>query len=94
MEAGAYPEKPAKRPRHTRCCPVLAPKAPSSIRASEFVMAAVTSAGIVRSRRTSADWLAGALVIIGAINWGLVGLLQLDLVAAIFGANSLPSKAV
>jgi len=62
--------------------------------ASEFVMATVKSAGIVRSRRTPADWLAGALVIIGAINWGLVGLLQLDLVAAIFGATSLPSKAV
>ncbi|HEX7004186.1 MAG TPA: DUF378 domain-containing protein [Trueperaceae bacterium] len=28
-----------------------------------------------------------ALIIIGAINWGLVGLFQFDLVAAIFGGQ-------
>lgn len=32
------------------------------------------------------DWVAIVLVIIGAINWGLVGLFQLDLVNAIFGS--------
>jgi uncharacterized protein len=31
------------------------------------------------------DMIAVVLVIIGAVNWGLVGLLRLDLVAAIFG---------
>ncbi|WP_217589654.1 DUF378 domain-containing protein [Lentibacillus saliphilus] len=31
--------------------------------------------------------LALALVIIGAINWGLVGFFQFDLVAAIFGGE-------
>jgi uncharacterized membrane protein YuzA (DUF378 family) len=31
------------------------------------------------------DWLAIALVIIGALNWGLIGILNFDLVAAIFG---------
>jgi uncharacterized protein len=30
-------------------------------------------------------WVALILTIIGAINWGLVGLFQFDLVAAIFG---------
>ncbi|WP_268892233.1 DUF378 domain-containing protein [Burkholderia sp. 8Y] len=40
------------------------------------------------------DWLAGALVIIGALNWGLVGLMQLDLVAAIFGAGSPGARIV
>ena len=30
-------------------------------------------------------WLATALVIIGALNWGLVGLFHFNLVAAIFG---------
>jgi uncharacterized membrane protein YuzA (DUF378 family) len=30
-------------------------------------------------------WIALVLTIIGAINWGLVGLFQFDLVAAIFG---------
>ena len=28
-----------------------------------------------------------ALIIIGAVNWGLVGLFQLDLVAALFGGQ-------
>ena len=30
-------------------------------------------------------WTALALVVVGAINWGLVGLFQFDLVAALFG---------
>jgi uncharacterized membrane protein YuzA (DUF378 family) len=34
------------------------------------------------------------VVIIGALNWGLVGLLSLDLVAAIFGYMSLLSRIV
>lgn len=34
------------------------------------------------------------LVIIGGINWGLVGAFQFDLVAAIFGAGSVLSRAV
>lgn len=36
----------------------------------------------------SAMWLARALVLIGAINWGLIGLLQFDLVAALFGGQA------
>lgn len=32
------------------------------------------------------DWIAIVLVIIGAVNWGLVGLFKFDLVDAIFGA--------
>jgi len=35
-----------------------------------------------------------ALVIVGALNWGLVGLLNFDLVAAIFGEMSFLSKLV
>jgi uncharacterized membrane protein YuzA (DUF378 family) len=34
------------------------------------------------------------LVIVGALNWGLVGLLSFDLVAAIFGAMSVLSRIV
>jgi uncharacterized membrane protein YuzA (DUF378 family) len=30
-------------------------------------------------------WIALVLVVIGAVNWGLVGLFQIDLVAALFG---------
>ena len=31
------------------------------------------------------DWLAGTLVIVGGLNWGLVALAEFDLVAAIAG---------
>jgi len=31
------------------------------------------------------DWTALTLVIIGAINWGLIGFFQFDLIAALFG---------
>ncbi|KAB3537261.1 DUF378 domain-containing protein [Alkaliphilus pronyensis] len=33
------------------------------------------------------DRLALSLVIIGALNWGLIGLFQFDLVAALFGGQ-------
>jgi len=35
------------------------------------------------------DLIAFILVIVGGLNWGLVGLLNLDLVAKIFGASIL-----
>jgi uncharacterized membrane protein YuzA (DUF378 family) len=53
-----------------------------------------TSEGTASVHRTPADWVAGALVIIGALNWGLVGLMKLDLVAAIFGAGSPGARIV
>lgn len=34
------------------------------------------------------DWIAIVLVIVGAINWGLVGVFSFDLVMAIFGGIS------
>lgn len=34
------------------------------------------------------DKIALALVIIGALNWGLVGIFQYDLVAALFGGSA------
>ena len=34
------------------------------------------------------DRIALLLVIIGAVNWGLIGIFQFDLVAAIFGGQS------
>ncbi len=42
----------------------------------------------------SAYWFALVLVIVGAVNWGLVGLFQFDLVAALFGAASALSRIV
>lgn len=38
--------------------------------------------------------LAFLLVIVGALNWGLVGLFNFDLVAAIFGSMSVASRIV
>lgn len=38
--------------------------------------------------------IAYILIIIGAINWGLVGLLNLDLVATIFGGIPLLAKII
>ena len=38
------------------------------------------------------DILAAILVVVGAVNWGLVGLFQFDLVATIFGDMSVMSR--
>ncbi len=40
------------------------------------------------------DTIALILIIVGAINWGLVGFFQFDLVAAIFGDMSMFSRIV
>ena len=34
------------------------------------------------------DWVALTLIIIGAINWGLIGFFQFDLIASLFGGMS------
>ena len=39
-------------------------------------------------------WIALTLVVIGALNWGLVGLFGFDLVAALFGPASSLSRLV
>jgi uncharacterized membrane protein YuzA (DUF378 family) len=46
------------------------------------------------ARSNLLDWIAGVLVIIGALNWGLVGLFQFDLVAAILGAGSMMTRII
>ncbi|MDO5112479.1 MAG: DUF378 domain-containing protein [Clostridia bacterium] len=40
------------------------------------------------------DTLALILMVIGALNWGLIGLLRFDLVAAIFGDMTVLSRIV
>ncbi|MFA9463619.1 MAG: DUF378 domain-containing protein [Velocimicrobium sp.] len=40
------------------------------------------------------DYIALIIVIIGAINWGLIGIFQLDLVRVIFGDMSFLSRTV
>jgi len=42
----------------------------------------------------SAQKVAMILLVIGGLNWGLVGLLNLDIVATIFGAMSLISRVI
>ena len=45
-------------------------------------------------RINALDWTALSLVIIGGLNWGLVGFFNFDLVAAIFGEESVLSRIV
>jgi uncharacterized membrane protein YuzA (DUF378 family) len=40
------------------------------------------------------DWVALVLVLVGALNWGLVGILEFDLVATIFGDMSLLTRII
>ncbi len=40
------------------------------------------------------DWVALILVIIGGLNWGLVGLFNIDLVDVLFGAMAVVSQVV
>ena len=43
---------------------------------------------------TILDWITLILVIVGGLNWGLVGLFKFDLVAAIFGEMGIISRIV
>jgi uncharacterized membrane protein YuzA (DUF378 family) len=40
------------------------------------------------------DWLALILLIVGGLNWGLVGAFDFDLVATLFGPGSMISRIV
>jgi uncharacterized membrane protein YuzA (DUF378 family) len=47
------------------------------------------------TRRWSAvDWISTLLLVVGGLNWGLVGLFGFDLVAALFGEMSALSRVV
>ena len=45
-------------------------------------------------RFNALDWIALILVVVGGLNWGLIGLFDFDLVAALFGEMSLISRIV
>jgi hypothetical protein len=47
-----------------------------------------------RGTLTPLDWLSIVLVTIGALNWGFIGLAQFNLVAEIFGPDSIVSRIV
>jgi len=40
------------------------------------------------------DVVAAVLVVVGALNWGLVGIAKFDLVAFLLGSGSIPSSIV
>lgn len=44
--------------------------------------------------KNALGWITAILVIIGAINWGLVGLLDFNLVTTIFGSIAWLEKAI
>ncbi|GAB3554267.1 hypothetical protein GCM10027343_42060 [Noviherbaspirillum agri] len=50
--------------------------------------------GARANRLNAVDWLSMTLLIVGGINWGLVGLFNVDLVATLFGEMSLLSRIV
>lgn len=39
-------------------------------------------------------WIARTLVLIGALNWGLIGFFRFDLVAALFGPMTMTTRVV
>lgn len=45
-------------------------------------------------RMNGLDWVSYALVIIGGLNWGLVGLFDFNLVAELFGEESALSTII
>lgn len=45
-------------------------------------------------RLSTWDWVALALLIVGGLNWGLIGLFTFDLIAAILGDMSVLARIV
>ena len=43
---------------------------------------------------TAVDWIAMTLLIIGGVNWGVIGLFNFDLVATLFGEMTTVSRLV
>lgn len=46
------------------------------------------------SKLSALDWIALVLVVVGGLNWGLVGVFGFDLVAALFGDMSALARIV
>ena len=46
------------------------------------------------SKLSALDWIALILLVIGGLNWLLVGLFGFDLVAAIFGSMSVVARVI
>lgn len=53
-----------------------------------------SSGSLHKSRMNAVDWVAMVLLIVGGLNWGLVGLFDIDLVAALLGTQTPLSRIV
>lgn len=54
-----------------------------------------TSGGSLhKSKMNALDWVAMVLLIVGGLNWGAVGLMNFDVVAALFGTQTPLSRIV
>jgi uncharacterized membrane protein YuzA (DUF378 family) len=45
-------------------------------------------------RMTTLEWVAFVLVVVGAVNWGLVGLFGFNLVETVFGVATMLTRLV
>ncbi|HLA23255.1 MAG TPA: DUF378 domain-containing protein [Candidatus Nanoarchaeia archaeon] len=45
-------------------------------------------------KRSIIDWIAFVLVVVGALNWGLVGLLNYNLVESLLGAWTMAVRTI
>ncbi|QYF94082.1 DUF378 domain-containing protein [Massilia sp. PAMC28688] len=52
------------------------------------------SGSMSKSKMNALDWIAMVLLIVGGLNWGLVGLFNVDLVATLFGTQTPLSRIV
>jgi hypothetical protein len=53
-----------------------------------------SSGSLHKSKMNALDWIAMVLLIVGGLNWGLVGLFNIDLVAALFGTQTAFTRIV
>lgn len=53
-----------------------------------------TTGGHAKTNMNALDWVAMVLLIVGGLNWGLVGLFNVDLVASLLGDQSAPARVV
>ena len=53
-----------------------------------------TTGGMAKTKMNALDWAAMVLLIVGGLNWGLVGIFNVDLVAALFGEQTPISRVV
>ena len=57
-------------------------------------MATMTGERTINRSMSTIDWIAMTLLIVGGLNWGLVGLFNVDLVAMLFGEMTTVSRLV